>query len=73
MIIRRIKKVIAEAALFLFFMTAAPAVYAMAEIDTRDLRRAAVVQMVTIRQRRRALDRRHGYTNIIQYQFHFVS
>lgn len=36
-------------------------VYAISEIEHRELRRAAIVQIVSVRQRRRALDRRYGY------------
>ena len=47
-----------EAAVLLFLLTVAP-VYAISEIESRNIRRSAVqVQMVTIRSRRRALDRR---------------
>ena len=73
MIIRRVKNTVAEAALFLFFLTAAPGAYAMSEMESREIRRVAIVQMVTIRQRRRALDRRYGRSEVIQYKFQFVS
>jgi hypothetical protein len=45
--------------MLLFLLTVSPAIYAMSEIESRKTNRDAVkVQMVTIRSRRRALDRR---------------
>ncbi len=47
-----------EAAMLLFLLTVSP-VYAMSEVDARTIvRKAAQVQMITLRTRRRALDRR---------------
>ena len=47
-----------EAAMLLFLLTVSP-VYAISEMESRNVSRGAVqVQMVTIRSRRRALDRR---------------
>ncbi len=45
--------------MLLFLLTVSPAVYAMSEIESRKIVRGAVkVQMVSVRSRRRALDRR---------------
>ena len=47
-----------EAAVLLFLLTVSP-VYAISELESRNVsRRAVQVQMATIRSRRRALDRR---------------
>ncbi len=47
-----------EAAMLLFLLTVSP-VYAISELESKSIRRGPVrVQMVTIRSRRRALDRR---------------
>ena len=54
-----IRKWLAEAAMFLFLVTVSPA-YAMAEVESREVRRPAVVQMVIRRDRSRALYRRYG-------------
>ena len=42
-------------------MTVAPAVYAMSQVEQREVNRAAIVQVERLRRRRRALDRRYGY------------
>jgi hypothetical protein len=70
--ILRIRKLIAKAAMFVFLLTVSPAVYAMSEIESREMRRVAIVQMVTVRMRTRALDRRYGRANLLQYNFEFV-
>jgi hypothetical protein len=47
-----------EAAMLLFLLTVSP-VYAISEIESRKISRGRVqIQMVTVRSRRRALDRR---------------
>ena len=69
----RIRKLLAKAAMFVFLITVSPAVYAMSELESREMRRVAIVQMVTVRVRRRALDRRYGRTSLLQYNFDFVN
>jgi len=61
-----IRKWLAEAAMFIFLLTVSP-VYAMSEIESRESERPAVVQMAVLRERRRALDRRHGQPFIHAY------
>jgi hypothetical protein len=73
MMISRIRKLLAKAAMFVFLLTVSPTVYAMSEMESREMRRVAIVQMVTVRSRRRALDRRYGRTDIIKYKFEFVN
>ena len=47
-----------EAAMLLFLLTVSP-IYAMSDMDARAInRKVAQVQMITLRSRRRALDRR---------------
>ena len=56
--IEAIRKLVMEAAILLFLLTVSP-VYAMSEVESRNgNRRAVQVQMISIRQRHRALDRR---------------
>ena len=58
MVISRVRKLLMEAAMLLFLLTVSP-VYAIAELESGNMRRRpAQVQMVSIRSRRRALDRR---------------
>ncbi len=56
----RLRKSLARAAMFVYLLTISP-VYAMAEIEHREMNRPAIVQMVSFRQRHRALDRHYGY------------
>lgn len=51
--------------MLVYLLTVSP-VYAMSEIEHREMRRPAIVQTISVRQRcrpqrRRALDRRYGY------------
>ena len=63
----RLRKRLAEVALFLFLMTALPAVYAMSQIERRELNRTAIVQVYTRRSRNRALYRRYGIDPFSSY------
>jgi hypothetical protein len=56
----RLRKSLAQAAMLAYLLTVSP-VYAMSEIENREMLRPAIVQTISIRQRRRALDRRYGY------------
>jgi hypothetical protein len=56
----RLRRSFAQAAMLIYLMTVSP-VYAMSEIEHRAMRRSAIVQTVSVRQRHRALDRRYGY------------
>jgi hypothetical protein len=69
----RLRKLLAKAAMFVFLLTVSPAVYAMSEMESREMRRVAIVQMVTVRVRRRALDRRYGHATLLKYNFEFVN
>ena len=62
--ISNIRKRLAELAVFFFLMTVAPAVYAMSQVERREINRAAIVQVERLRRRRRALDRRYGYLSM---------
>lgn len=58
MLIVYVRKMLMEAAVMLFLLTVSP-VYAMSEIESRKAgTRPAQVQMISVRSRRRALDRR---------------
>jgi hypothetical protein len=69
-----------EVAMLLFLLTVSP-VYAISEIESRNIRRGPVqVQMVALRSRRRALDRRMNtyvpigfYTTIPSRHIHYGS
>ena len=69
MIFSRIRKLLAEAAMFVFLMTVSPAIYAMAEVESREIRRVAIVHVISLRERRRALARRYGLGIGPIYQF----
>ncbi len=59
MIVMRVRKAIAEAAMFIFLVTVTP-VYAISEIESRPIRRTVQTEMFSMRMRRRALTRRYG-------------
>lgn len=69
----RLRRALAELALFFLLRTALPAVYAMSQIERREWNRPAIVQVQTVRTRNRALYRRYalpsvpafGYTTIL--------
>ena len=56
----RLRRSLAQAAMLVYLLTVSP-VYAMSEIEHREMRRPAIVQTISVHQRRRALDRRYGY------------
>jgi hypothetical protein len=55
-----LRKRIVELAFFFFLLSVAPVLYAAAEIEQKNLRRAPITRVVTIRRRERALYRRYG-------------
>ncbi len=63
----RLRRALAELAVLTYLLTVAP-VYAMSEIERREIHEPAIVQMVRARERRRALDRRYGVQRV-QYRF----
>ena len=67
-----VRKGLAELALFLFLRTALPAVYAMSQIERREWNRPAIVQVQTLRSRRRALDRRYGLHPSLTLRYQFI-
>ncbi|HWF43442.1 MAG TPA: hypothetical protein VG537_02260 [Candidatus Kapabacteria bacterium] len=63
------RKKLAELALFFFLISVAPAVYAMSQVERREINRAPIVQMESFRRRQRALERRYGmYASIFVMQ-----
>jgi hypothetical protein len=68
----KFKKGLAELALYLFLRTALPAVYAMSQIERREWNRPAIVQVYSVRYRRRALDRREGLAANVHFGYQFT-
>ena len=67
-----IRKRILELAFFFFLVSVAPILYAAAEIEQKNLRRAPITRVVSLRRRERALYRRYGALQT-QYAFEYVS
>ncbi|MFI5201752.1 MAG: hypothetical protein ACHQNE_05155 [Candidatus Kapaibacterium sp.] len=66
----RLRKSLAGAAMLVYLLTVSP-VYAMSEIERREIHRPAIVQTIAVRPRhRRALGRRYG-SYAVTYQLVF--
>ncbi len=68
-----LRKRLAELAFLLFLLSVAPVVYAAAEIERKDLRRAPITRVMTQRRRSRALYRHYGTALPSPFVFQILS